>query len=241
MLPANTKFYIDGKQMTMGGGSSSTLNFPSSTEDIFIGRFNSSGSQNWWDGQISNPKLYSVALENSEVQKLYRLGRTGRSMVISDTAVGIGRVPEAQLDVRGTGKFAGSMTVQGQTRLTDFVAMGSGTNSTTRLFVDDPITVKTWNAHNVNTSAGEYTFEARATTLVHFHYSGGEDVNISESYLITCADNGSPTIVQLKNAGYLYTSTGHGSRVVRFRASGLPSNYNSSNFHLRISAIWKVS
>tara|TARA_R110002050_G_scaffold191091_1_gene325842 strand:- start:387 stop:875 length:489 start_codon:yes stop_codon:yes gene_type:complete len=162
-------------------------------------------------------------------------------MVISDTAVGIGRVPEAQLDVRGTGKFAGAMTVQGQTRLTDLVAMGSGTNSTTRLFVDDPITIKTWNAHNVNTSAGEYTFEARATTLVHFHYSGGEDVNISESYLVTCADNGSPTIVQLKNAGYLYTSTGHGSRVVRFRASGLPAPYDQTNFHLRISAIWKMS
>jgi len=29
------------------------------------------------------------------------LGRTGRSMVISDTAVGIGKAPEAQLDVRG--------------------------------------------------------------------------------------------------------------------------------------------
>jgi hypothetical protein len=52
-------------------------------------------------GFISNFKLYNVALEPSEVQKLYRLGRTGRSMVISDTAVGIGKVPEAQLDVRG--------------------------------------------------------------------------------------------------------------------------------------------
>tara|TARA_R110001592_G_scaffold362514_1_gene676583 strand:- start:244 stop:1503 length:1260 start_codon:yes stop_codon:yes gene_type:complete len=49
----------------------------------------------------SNIKLYSVALEASEVLKLYRLGRTGRSMVISDTAVGIGKAPEAQLDVRG--------------------------------------------------------------------------------------------------------------------------------------------
>jgi len=54
------------------------------------------------DCKISNFKLYSVALEPSEVQKLYRLGRTGRSMVISDTAVGIGKVPEAQLDVRGS-------------------------------------------------------------------------------------------------------------------------------------------
>jgi hypothetical protein len=33
------------------------------------------------------------------------LGRTGRSMVISDTAVGIGKVPEAQLDVRGVASF----------------------------------------------------------------------------------------------------------------------------------------
>jgi len=38
---------------------------------------------------------------------LYRLGRTGRSMVISDTAVGIGKVPEAQLDVRGNIKCDG--------------------------------------------------------------------------------------------------------------------------------------
>jgi hypothetical protein len=53
-------------------------------------------------GMISNIKIYNVVLEPSEVQKLYRLGRTGRSMVISDTAVGIGRAPEAQLDVRGT-------------------------------------------------------------------------------------------------------------------------------------------
>jgi hypothetical protein len=58
------------------------------------------------DALISNFKLYNVALEPSEVKKLYNLGRTGRSMVISDTAVGIGKVPEAQLDVRGTARFA---------------------------------------------------------------------------------------------------------------------------------------
>jgi len=37
------------------------------------------------------------------------LGRTGRSMVISDTAVGIGKVPEAQLDVRGNLKVSGGI------------------------------------------------------------------------------------------------------------------------------------
>jgi hypothetical protein len=56
---------------------------------------------------VSNPKIYSVALEASEVKKLYNLGRTGRSMIISDTAVGIGKVPEAQLDVRGNLRVSG--------------------------------------------------------------------------------------------------------------------------------------
>jgi len=61
-------------------------------------------------GFISNFKLYNVALEASEVKKLYRLGRTGRSMVISDTAVGIGKAPEAQLDVRGNMNVDGVIT-----------------------------------------------------------------------------------------------------------------------------------
>jgi hypothetical protein len=61
-------------------------------------------------GKISNSKVYNVVLEPSEVRKLYNLGRTGRSMVISDTAVGIGKVPEAQLDVRGNINSTGIMT-----------------------------------------------------------------------------------------------------------------------------------
>jgi hypothetical protein len=61
-------------------------------------------------GSIANFKLYSVVLEPSEVKKLYNLGRTGRSMVISDTAVGIGKAPEAQLDVRGIIKGVNATT-----------------------------------------------------------------------------------------------------------------------------------
>ena len=64
-------------------------------------------------GCVSKPQIWNVALEASEVKKLYNLGRTGRSMVISDTAVGIGKVPEAQLDVRGTGKFSGDVNFGG--------------------------------------------------------------------------------------------------------------------------------
>ena len=119
-------------------------------------------------------------------------------------------------------KVHGSMTVQGQARTTS------------------PTVVKTWNAFNNNTSAGEYTFEARAVTLAHFHYSSGEDPNLCESYFISCSDDGTPTVNIIKNVGNLHLQVYTG-RKVRFWVQGLDSSYNSSSYNLRISAIWKMS
>jgi hypothetical protein len=100
-----SSIYINGVKQTLTAVSltTATQNLPTSTE-YQLARYINSGNIRH-NGLISNPKLYSVVLEPSEVQKLYRLGRTGRSMVISDTAVGIGKVPEAQLDVRGVAQF----------------------------------------------------------------------------------------------------------------------------------------
>jgi len=93
------KLYLNGEPMTgTFGGGTRTLNV--TTNYLYIGAGNATGAE-IFRGKISNPKLYDTVLEASEVKKLYNLGRTGRSMVISDTAVGIGKVPEAQLDVRG--------------------------------------------------------------------------------------------------------------------------------------------
>jgi hypothetical protein len=101
----NVRIWLNGVEQQGNDGGSTNNNFAWNTSDnIMIGDWYSAGvpyGESPWDGKISNFKLYNVALEPSEVQKLYRLGRTGRSMVISDTAVGIGKVPEAQLDVRG--------------------------------------------------------------------------------------------------------------------------------------------
>jgi hypothetical protein len=95
------EMYIDGvKQTLVSTGTQLDLDLDSSGVR-FGNQYNSANV----DYQLSNPKLYNVALEPSEVKKLYNLGRTGRSMVISDTAVGIGKVPEAQLDVRGVANF----------------------------------------------------------------------------------------------------------------------------------------
>jgi hypothetical protein len=97
------RFYVNGELFASDTYGSLNVTHPR----IRIGE-NVNGSESW-HGMVSNFKLYSVALEPSEVKKLYRLGRTGRSMVISDTAVGIGKVPEAQLDVRGNLRVDGDI------------------------------------------------------------------------------------------------------------------------------------
>jgi hypothetical protein len=110
---SNRKIYIDGlpagsDTATDGTGQTThALNIQTST--FYLNKTNYSNGT--LVGSIANFKLYSVALEPSEVRKLYNLGRTGRSMVISDTAVGIGKVPEAQLDVRGNLRVGGTIQV----------------------------------------------------------------------------------------------------------------------------------
>jgi len=99
---ANRHAYFDGVEYPNVGTSTAELDMDANAV-LSLGRDHgrASSSPSYFNGQISNFKIYNAFLEPSEVQKLYRLGRTGRSMVISDTAVGIGKVPEAQLDVRG--------------------------------------------------------------------------------------------------------------------------------------------
>jgi hypothetical protein len=96
----NQNIYVDG--VFAGKDAAANLGLPNNPTYSIGFRWDGGLAGEYFDGMISNPKLYSVILEPSEVKKLYNLGRTGRSMVISDTAVGIGKVPEAQLDVRGT-------------------------------------------------------------------------------------------------------------------------------------------
>ena len=109
----NLKIYLDGvdQNVTVGGAAPThTLQLAANTEYTIGARGTGSLGTNSLSGYISNFKVYDVVLEPSEVRKLYNLGRTGRSMVISDTAVGIGKVPGAQLDVRGNINSEGIMT-----------------------------------------------------------------------------------------------------------------------------------
>ena len=104
------QIYINGEKSTDTTFQNQTGTLNITTNFWYLGSGNTTGAEPL-SGYISNPKLYDTVLEPSEVRKLYNLGRTGRSMVISDTAVGIGKVPEAQLDVRGTLAVRGDLFV----------------------------------------------------------------------------------------------------------------------------------
>jgi hypothetical protein len=113
------KLYIDGeyKTPTTAISINAPLALPGDPQ-YRIGRNN--GTQ-WYNGMVSSPKVYSVALEPSEVKKLYNLGRTGRSMILADTSLQIGAGlhdsintiggPRATLDVHGS--ILASSTIHG--------------------------------------------------------------------------------------------------------------------------------
>ena len=107
----NCRIYVDGVDCT--GPSSEVYNEQTfNLQGAILALGSTHNGTRGLTGLVSNYKLYNVVLEPSEVRKLYNLGRTGRSMVISDTAVGIGKAPEAQLDVRGILNVDGVITNQ---------------------------------------------------------------------------------------------------------------------------------
>jgi hypothetical protein len=123
--------YINGVKQVINlvaGGTLAALDLQEANTGAYIGIQRGGGKPFY--GKMSNFKIYNVALEPSEVQKLYRLGRTGRSMVISDTAVGIGKVPEAQLDVRGNLNVDGNIQINGFNAKRVLIGYQRYTNST---------------------------------------------------------------------------------------------------------------
>jgi hypothetical protein len=98
------KVWINGVEMsgsaTFGGTSDLYLD---TNDGVTLGaRVNN----NYLNGQISNFKLYDVALTAEEVAMEYALGRTGKSLNLTDTSLCLGgTVPRAQFDVRGGARF----------------------------------------------------------------------------------------------------------------------------------------
>ena len=118
------KIYADG--VLLGSDAYSSMNIGST--EMTLGANNDDDQE--FNGSISNFKLYDVALTADEVAAEYALGRTGKSLNVTDTAVCLGgTVPRAQLDVRGGARFdgrvgIGSLSPTGQLQITSSTSGG---------------------------------------------------------------------------------------------------------------------
>ena len=130
----NKKLYINGEFYPTVLSGSGTTNLPAgpadTTSQLTIGSVKSTGSGylHFFNGWISSVKLWNKALTPAEVKTIYNMGRLGRSMVIADTAVGIGKTPQTELDVRGSARITGNMILGGNMNYNQYWFWG-GRNS----------------------------------------------------------------------------------------------------------------
>ena len=189
-----SSMYINGVKQTLiaSGLTAAAQTIPTTTNyelaDYISGTHSSgAGGNSRHNGLISNVKFYSVALEPSEVKKLYNLGRTGRSMVISDTAVGIGKAPEAQLDVRGNiscdGVFRSENPIAFEAYYTD------GTQSTTGTYLPNYVRYNYGGCYDQGT--GRFYAPINGIYAFHWHAYTNQGDSTSRIFIdVNGADRG---------------------------------------------------
>jgi hypothetical protein len=135
----SSKIYLNGVELSGSTAYTGTLNLPTAQTSLELFDY-VNGSNDRHDGDISNFKLWSgVALTAEEVAMEYALGRTGKSLNLTDTALCLGgTVPRAQLDVRGGAVVDGFVGIDGDVGIgtndpdSRLVVQVGGTNNTVR-------------------------------------------------------------------------------------------------------------
>ena len=159
------KMFLDGVEQSFNAAQTAALNMPNATSRLTIGIYPHNLTSNPLDGQVSNFKLWTgVALTADEVAMEYALGRTGKALNITDTAVCIGgRAPRAQLDVRG------SITATGTIQFNNPRFFAYSWSGTTSVGAGAPI-VYNLTAYNVGScySTGDGYFKAPVNGFYQF-------------------------------------------------------------------------
>jgi hypothetical protein len=169
------ELYVDGVKLpTPNISGTYTLNIDSGVS-VSIGGGFTGVATDMFTGSIAKPKVWNVALTADEVAAEYALGRTGKAISVTDTAVCIGGVaPRAQLDVRGSARFDGYIETNGLLfTQAEYSNTFNNTSSAGAAYEAIPIGTLTNNATYFVTlrwgpSASPFTpWEAKATTFLN--------------------------------------------------------------------------
>ena len=113
------KMFLDGVEQTFNTAQTAALNMQNPTSRLTIGIYPHDLATSSLNGSVSNFKLWNVALTADEITAEYALGRTGKALNVTDTAVCLGgAAPRAQLDVRGVVEVSGGIRGTDTTALT---------------------------------------------------------------------------------------------------------------------------
>ena len=125
----NMTIYLNGvKQSLTFNATDAPLNIAASSYVTF----NDTGAS------ISNFKLWNVALTAEEVAMEYALGRTGKAINLTDTALCLGgTVPRAQLDVRGSILIDGRLQIPGRVAFAGRKTNGNADDSNSPVIFND--------------------------------------------------------------------------------------------------------
>jgi hypothetical protein len=107
------KLYINGElyDLTLSGSGTTSIPAGDAASKLVLGAVigGGGGYNHFANAKLSNFKIWGgVALTAEEVAQEYALGRTGKSLNLTDTSLCLGGMaPKAQLDVRGSALFTG--------------------------------------------------------------------------------------------------------------------------------------
>jgi len=156
-------------------------------------------------------------------------------MVISDTAVGIGKVPEAQLDVRGNIKCDG--VVRPYTCAFAAYATAGSNASTSGIFPAENVHFNIGNCYDTST----YEFTAPVHGIYYMSFSAFTNTGATSSSRIYALINGSvveqvgATMEQHGNSLSLTVEMQLGDTFHFNGGSGVPIYYYAANAHNRFS------
>jgi hypothetical protein len=190
--PTTQKVYVNGASValssTAGTNVGNTLVLGTSPKLSLGGDH---GRSNFYmNGSISNFKLYNVALTAEEVAMEYALGRTGKSLNLTDTSLCLGgTVPRAQLDVQGTAMFGNRVDIGTNTGTSDFNPTAltihelSNSKTTPALTLNhapfDAVYGSSWQLIDVTTDNLINRVRQCSVNLINYNTTGGGQGNFS--------------------------------------------------------------